>query len=345
MYASSRDSPRCVPARLTPEKTARGGAAFPTPGGGPGYHRSVSDAGERLASEVGTELGLAVVRVEAVEGDASRRMFYRLSLRQGSVIAAVYPEGAEEQVERDARVQRWGFARSLPIPEPLGHRGRVSLSEDLGSQDLGRAVRRHGSAPLVGALEALRAFQQCDWGDCPTPPFDAAFFRRELAVFEQYGMPQGGPGGGGASRFLDDLCTRLAAHPFRLVHRDYHVNNLFLSGGRVRAVDYQDMRGGPDTYDAASLLRERAGGECIVSDREWQERAASLLSWGAGWRVRYLECAAQRGVKVVGTFLRLASWGRTHYLAWLPLVRRRAAEALIELDAPRPLVEAVQPPD
>ena len=313
--------------------------------GGPGYHRFVSDAGERLASEVGAALGLAVAGVEAVEGDASRRMFYRLALRQGSVIAAVYPEGAEEQVERDVRVQRWGYARSLPIPEPLGHSGRVSLSEDLGSRDLERAVREHGSAPLIGALEALRAFQECEWGDCPTPPFDAAFFRRELAVFEQFGMPQGDPAAGAASEFLDGLCARLAAHPFRLVHRDYHVNNLFQCGGRVRAVDYQDMRGGPDTYDAVSLLRERAGGECIVSDREWQERAAALLSWDAGSRERYLECAAQRGVKVVGTFLRLASWGRPHYLAWLPLVRRRAAEALVELGAPRSLVDAVQPPN
>jgi aminoglycoside/choline kinase family phosphotransferase len=193
-------------------------------------------------------------------------------------------------------------------------------------------------------VEALRAFRACEWESCPNAPFDAAFFRRELAVFEQFALPQGAAEPE-ATEFLDRLCERVAAHPYRLVHRDYHVNNLFLCGSAVRAVDYQDMRGGPDTYDAVSLLRERAGGERLESDSDWREGAAAALGWAPGWEVRYLECAAQRGVKVIGTFLRLASWGRSGYLAKLPLVRRRAAEALTELGAPRSLIDAALPPE
>jgi hypothetical protein len=301
----------------------------------------VSDPGARLAAAVGAAFGHAAARVEMVEGDASRRLFYRLFTSAGTVIAAVYPEGGDEQAAHDAAVQRWGYERGLPIPAPLGARGRVSLSEDLGCVDLERALRERGVEVLEGALAALRPFQACAWARCPNAPFDAAFFRRELAVFEQFALPHGAAPA--VTAFLDRLCERVASHPYRLAHRDYHVNNLFLHGGTVRAVDFQDMRGGPDTYDAVSLLRERAGGERLTSDRAWRERAAAVLEWAPGWETRYRECAAQRGLKVIGTFLRLTSWGRGGYLEKLPPVRRRAAAALAELDAPSSLVEAVLP--
>ena len=304
----------------------------------------MSDAGARCAGDAAAALGLSVTRVERVEGDASRRVFYRLFAAARTAIAAVYPEGAEEQVERDVRSQRWGWSRRLPIPEPLGHTGLVSLSEDLGSEDLERAVGERGEMVLEAALETLGQFQSCRWDDCPTPPFDAAFFRRELSIFEQQVVPAAVAERAEVAGFLDDLASRLERHPYCLVHRDFHVNNLFLQGGRVRAVDYQDMRGGPDTYDAVSLLRERAGGERIESDLLWRARAAAILGWTPGWEERYVECAAQRGLKVVGTFVRLAGSGRTHYLRWLPLVQRRALEAIEALAAPGPLIDLLRRP-
>jgi aminoglycoside/choline kinase family phosphotransferase len=305
----------------------------------------MSDAGALKAGKAAAALGLAVTRIEPVEGDASRRVFYRLFAPARTAIAAVYPEGAEEQVEKDVRAQRWGWSRRLPIPEPLGHVGLVTLSEDLGSEDLERAVGERGETVLDAALDTLQVFQACRWDDCPMAPFDGALFRRELAVFEQQVVPTTMAATATIAAFLDGLAARLEQHPYRLVHRDFHVNNLFLQGARVRAVDYQDMRGGPDTYDAVSLLRERAGGECIESDLVWRARAASILGWAPGWEDRYLECAAQRGLKVVGTFVRLAGSGRTHYLRWLPLVQRRAREALEALAAPGQLIDILRSRD
>lgn len=296
------------------------------------------------ARDAAASFGVAVLRVEALPGDASRRAYFRLHAGARTLIAAVYPAAAEEQAERDERVQRWGWSRGLPIPEPLGRAGAVTLSEDLGGEDLERALRARGEGVLANALDTLAAFQRCAFADCPTPPFDGAFFRRELAVFESFSVPAGHRAAPAIAAWLDSLAAELERHPRRLVHRDYHANNLFLAAGAVRAIDYQDMRGGPDTYDAVSLLRERAGGELVADEPGWRRRAASRLEWEAGWERRYLACAAQRGLKVVGTFLRLASSGRGEYLAWLPLVRRRAAAALAELDAPGDLVALVSAP-
>lgn len=258
-------------------------------------------------------------------------------------MAALYPVALENQAGRDHDVQVWGWHRGLPIPKPLGRQGVVVVSQDVGDEDLDRAVAGKGEDMLELALEALATFQACSRDDLPTAAFDATFFRRELVVFEELALPQEVRLRPEVVTFLDGLAECLAAHPYRLVHRDFHVNNLFLSEGKVWALDYQDMRGGPDTYDLASLLRER-GGATLAGEATVRPRAAALLGWTVGWEQRYLECAAQRGLKVIGTFLQLAAAGRTDYLRWLPAVRERSLEALEALGAPEALRGAVAGP-
>jgi aminoglycoside/choline kinase family phosphotransferase len=282
-------------------------------------------------------LGLAPVAFAELAGDASTRRFYRVTLGdRATVVAALYPDELVDSARADHTVQMWGLAHGLPIPRTLGRCETVVVSEDLGDEDLEAAVARRGADVVKLALDALALFQTCVWRDLPTAPFDAPFFRNELAVFERYALDGGTASDAEVGGFLDALAERLAAHPFRLVHRDFHLNNLLLSGGRVWAVDYQDMRGGPDTYDLASLLRER-GGTALPDEAGTVAREAARLQWSPGWQRRYLECAAQRGLKVIGTFLRLAAGGRPEYLRWLPEVRTRAQAALEALGAPEKL--------
>ncbi len=256
------------------------------------------------------------------------------------MIAALYPPDGEGQAGHDFAVARWGSERGLPIPRALAHRGSVVVSEDLGDQDVGSALRRrdHEDEVLAGVLAALEDFQRCPWNDFGTPPFDAEFFRRELSIFEEFARC--GRLGADVSRFLDGLSRSLVAHPFRLAHRDFHVNNLFWRHGRVWAVDFQDMRGGPDTYDAVSLLRERAGARLLAGHERWLTDAAARLDWSPGWQERLLTCAAQRGLKVIGTFLRLIAQGKPSYASFLPDVRRNTLDALRALAAPPELLDA-----
>ena len=282
-------------------------------------------------------LGLAARGVVPLAGDASQRRFFRVTLADSTtVIAALYPPGATAQALQDRAVQLWAREHGLPVPHSFGIAGAVTVSEDLGDLDLERALAA-GREVVPLALEALGSFQESGWEGLANPPFDAEFFRRELAGFELgvFPPPAGTPEP--VVSFLDSLARRVAAHPYRLVHRDFHVNNLFFHAGSVWTVDFQDMRGGPDTYDLVSLLRERAGGEQIAKEAAWKADAADRFDWAPGWEQRYLECAAQRGLKVIGTFLRLARAGKRGYLAWLPGVSRHAGEALLALAAPAEL--------
>jgi len=278
-----------------------------------------------------------VAEARPLAGDASTRQFFRLHLTDGATyVACLYPEGREHHARHDAATQRWCLSAQLPVPDLVGRWGRVVVSEDLGPADL--ATAHPPASGLVAAiLAAVGAFQRHGWRAAPNAPFDARLLRRELAVFEAFATT-----GEAASRtYLDGLAARVARHPFCLVHRDFHVNNLHWDGSAVRAVDFQDLRGGPDTYDLVSFLRERGGRALIAEPAEICAEAAARLRWGVGWQDRFWECAAQRGLKVLGTFLRLVAAGRSGYGTLLPEARAATGEALEVVGAPGALRRAV----
>src|SRR5438128_1194082 len=53
------------------------------------------------------------------------------------------------------------------------------------------------------------------------------------------------------------LTDKIQQHPYVLCHRDYHGQNIHILNNTLFIIDYQDLRMGPDTYDMASLLRDR----------------------------------------------------------------------------------------
>lgn len=87
-------------------------------------------------------------------------------------------------------------------------------------------------------------------------------------------------------------------------------------------IDYQDMRMGPDTYDVASLLRDRGVGRELgqAAEKELVEHYAHSLGVDPVLlRTRYLETLLQRSIKIIGTFAKQSvARGRHHYLAFIP---------------------------
>lgn len=286
-------------------------------------------------------IGLQVLRLHAIAPDASTRRFFRVELaNHPTVVACLYPPGEESRLDHDWEAHQWAWHRRLPVPAPLARASRVTLSADLGSCDLERALRVVGLGVLPEALKCLQFFQVCPLERVPNPPFDAALFYRELEAFASF-LPPPIAADSRVRAFFADLAQRLETHPYRLTHRDFHVNNLLLHQARVWAVDFQDLRPGPDTYDLVSLLRERAGGELVSNDEPWRAEAARQLDWSVGWLDRFRECACQRGLKVLGTFLRLGGHQNPTYLAHVPAVAAKLVGSLEEIAAPAPLVAAV----
>jgi aminoglycoside/choline kinase family phosphotransferase len=220
---------------------------------------------------------------------------------------------------------------ALRVPRLIADDGQGRhLVEDFGAEDLaavlsGRpAERAELLSSAVHAATAIAALP--DPGI--NPPFDFALFRRELelareAVFDLYlGAPLPAEDRDAHDRFADALCREILEHPRVLCHRDFHGNNLFPLRGEVGAIDFQDLRMGPDAYDVASLLWERTTLEWMTADLA--SEMIGRLARGRGvdpgpLRRRADRVLLQRAWKVCGTFARAVAQGRGEiYRRYLP---------------------------
>ena len=98
---------------------------------------------------------------------------------------------------------------------------------------------------------------------------------------------------------------------------------------------------GPDTYDVASLLRDRGVARIIGDEAELEllEHYAAVTSAAGEVRRRYFETLLQRSIKILGTFsAQPILRGRMHYLDFIPATLesiRRCIEELPEYGALR----------
>jgi aminoglycoside/choline kinase family phosphotransferase len=268
---------------------------------------------------------------EVLPGDVGRRRYVRLLLRDNrSVLGVVYPEE-----ETDSR-RRWTAARTVlrerirvPVLIADDQRGN-QLVEDFGPMDLATKL---SASPgdrqtwLSRAAAAAVAFAATDDPGI-NAPFEAALFRRELelareAVFDLYlRAPLSIEERAVHDRWADALSAEIAGHPRALCHRDFHGNNLFPAGDSIAAIDFQDLRSGPDSYDLASLLWERTTLEWMtpeLADAAVDEFVLARKLERSSFRERFRRVLLQRAWKVCGTFARAVSQGKGEaYRRYLP---------------------------
>ena len=293
-------------------------------------------------------------RRDALTGDASPRRYSRLwAPDHRTAILVEYPAGFRNRLADDLEVLSWCRRRGLNVPEVLGcdlQTGRAVLS-DFGCDDAEAALEaapRDDRRRLVEKmLQPLEVLAGCAVDELPpwNPPLDRARLRWELAGFELWFVRyyRSETPSTALARWLDELADEVGSHPQRVCHRDYHLNNLLIrEDGSVGVIDIQDILVGPDTYDAVSLIAERAATRLLPS----AQRHEILASWAQrtraepGWQERAVAVQIQRGLKVLGTFGRFTMAGRTEYRQWMidlardliePLERRGAEDDTVAL--------------
>ncbi|MBI2214728.1 MAG: phosphotransferase [Acidobacteria bacterium] len=277
---------------------------------------------------------------ERIAGDASARAYFRITL-PGSLtrILAWYPPEIRADMERVVKAHD-ALRGHLPIPAILAQSAGALLQEDAGDLTL-TALLAVDRASALGryrdAVSLLGPLQEARGAATVNPAFDADKFTAELEMTLQfYVMRLSGVTSDAAILSLRQAFTRLARkltrHEYILCHRDYHGQNIHVLNSEIIVFDYQDLRMGPDTYDVASLLRDRGAWRTIGHDgeealfRHWAELRGEDPE---RLRPRYLECLLQRSIKAVGTFARMAVvYGRCHYLEYVSPTLETARECV-----------------
>lgn len=280
---------------------------------------------------------------QPLAGDASVRAYYRITGRDGrTYMLAWYPEEVRPQLRRYLEATEC-VAPHARVPDVLRYCDVAVLQYDAGDRTLFAALhedRGEGLRLYRAAIDLLAAFQQApDRG--LNAAFTAGFFYGELEMAREF--------------FVEELMQRdvtpilpilktlsenVARHPYRLCHRDFHGQNIHVQNDTLYLIDYQDLRMGPDTYDLASLLRDRGVARIIGDQAELDllDHYAHSAGVEGDVRHRYFETLLQRSIKILGTFSKQPIVrGRMHYLEFIPATLESIGRCLDELPEYAPL--------
>ncbi len=326
---------------------------------------------ELIRGRFGTATALRGVMPLA--GDASTRRYARLQLSgpgaPASAVAMILADrgialSSEELAvfERPPaelpylNVHRFLTSVGVAVPElyvDASSHG-VLLLEDVGDMALWDAVQQQPEARILdlyrAAIDQLLLIQvdgtQRHDADCIAfqQAFDERLFVWEFEHFIEYGIERrvGRTLPAADARLLRacfaEIARRLAAQPRALNHRDFHSWNLFVHGGRIRVIDFQDALLAPAPYDLATLLGDRDTPHIIRPHIERQ----LLDYYGDRWTARanaawdpgrlddvYFLCALQKALKVVGRFYFLdLVKKKPGYLRYIPATVRQIERLL-----------------
>ncbi len=270
----------------------------------------------------------------ALAGDASARRYERLFLGAARAVLMDAPPGQGEEIEPFVRVAEHLRAAGLSAPAIFAQDAAQGflLLEDLGDDlyarvipeqpDLEEALYREAVDVLVNlqarpTLAGLPDATAAEWAG-------AAAFAVDWYAFGVTGQRAD------TATFVAALAEALAAHadgPRVMILRDYHAENLLWlperqGVARVGVLDFQLAQMGQPGYDLVSLCQDARRDVPPVIEaamvRHFVERTGTAdEAFGRAYAV----LGAQRGLRIIGVFARLAMLvGKPGYLPLIPRV-------------------------
>ncbi|MFK7941641.1 MAG: aminoglycoside phosphotransferase family protein [Paracoccaceae bacterium] len=307
--------------------------------------------------------GWADSEMAPLAGDASARRYLRLRGSKGAAVLMDAPPDQGEDTQPFITMTRWLRANALSAPEILADDPTMGflLLEDLGDALYAQHLTKIPTAETDLYSMAVRLLVSlADLGPAPhLANYAGSELWREAALFTEWWLPAATADG---SHWAKDDYRTLVEATFPpvagakevTVLRDFHAENLLWlpeRGGTaaVGLLDYQDALAGHAAYDLMSLLEDARRD----TSRELQEAMIRLylserpdLNQNT-FRRDYAILAAQRNLKIMGIFARLALRdGKPRYLDLIPRVWGHLQHDLAhpELASLRAWITAYAPP-
>lgn len=278
--------------------------------------------------------GWSGAHVNPLPGDASFRRYFRLTLGDRTAMLMHAPPPHEDPVP---------FLDAADWLSTNGHRAPEIYAKDVTNgwvliEDFGDARMRdwldlHPQGEFgaySAAIDALVSLHRSAPG--PFGPYDQAVYMREVALFTEWYCPAAGlsvdvPSFESAwTAVLGPLIAAQNENPVTVL-RDYHAENIMLlapddvGNGAQGLIDFQDALVGHAAYDLVSLLQDARREVSPELEASMLERYRSHGVVNARFDADYAILGAQRNIKIVGIFTRLAQRdGKARYLDMIPRV-------------------------
>lgn len=286
-------------------------------------------------------------RISALAGDASNRRYIRLACGDRKAIAMDAPPESGESVAPFIAMTSWLRANGYSAPQIYASDPSQGflLLEDLGdnlySQHLTETLADE-TALYERAVDVLIDMAKLDVPDqigrppseMIVQPYSTDVLEREALLLVEWWITAAldreptDAQNDAFRQIIRDLCAEVATTRSAMVLRDYHADNLIWLPERhgvaaVGLLDYQDVLVGHPAYDLVSLLEDAR------RDTPADLREAMVQRYLDGcpeqdpdaFRQAYFVLGAQRNLKILGIFTRLAVRdGKARYLSMIPRV-------------------------
>lgn len=285
-----------------------------------------------------------VAQIQALAGDLSPRRYWRLG--GTGLLLAAHPPGDLESLRRFEQTSAMLTAHGVRVPrlEAIDCDRGWLLVEDLGPVTVHEAFGEHARSSndpsgVVSADLSMALRQGAEvWGrirrvgplEAPLlPPLDAPLLAIEVERTVTVALlPLGYLAPAEVEAFRRDvrlLCEEIAAQ-LEPAHRDFMVRNLVpVAGGELGVLDHQDLRLAPRAYDLGSLLVDTV----LLSSAQRIELEEELVE--PSLRRAWAGAAAQRCLKILGTFVSCADRGVRRHLVLVPRTLQQLARLAPEL--------------
>jgi len=285
------------------------------------------------------DFDIAEWKTELAGQAASTRRFFRISNANNSYILVEW-DSADEDWPRFLGIEAHlspsiPFLPKIHASDPL--HGLI-LEEDLGDMTLKRFWCEHAKQGALieeayrKVIDAMTVWHGQDVTGCPSVTsrsMDVETFLWETDYFSRHCVVE----------FFAKECLltdvweserrKMAEYAASIqkvcMHRDFQSENILITGGRVRFVDFQGARLGPPQYDAASLLFDPyVDLGCDMTDGLVNYYLTKIGSTSTSDDKIFYVCAAQRLMQALGAYANLSLHkGKPRYREFIPAALER----------------------
>jgi aminoglycoside/choline kinase family phosphotransferase len=284
------------------------------------------------ASAFLVQAGWAGAKRAAVAGDASARSYERLTQGTKTAILMNSPSGQADDPADFIKIARYLARIGLSSPRILAQdlTEGFLLLEDFGDAVFAPVLARNPAREP--ALYAAATQVLIHLARAPLPPglpdlTAQNWTEAATLALTHYAAPLIGPTDAGAfTGALTRALQTFADGPRIFIHRDYHAENMLLLPRRrglrrVGLLDFQLGQAGQPGYDLVSLLQDaRRDVSLGTQDAMIGLYTQALGLDPKGFSATYASLGAQRALRILGIFARLARNAKPQYLAMMPRV-------------------------